>query len=159
MLVICSSVEAVHGFKFHGLGRAPLADPDDPDSFEPGYWWAKRFYAGSPHDASGDRLLVPMDSRTTASQVGPDNYVFYRHGGWSWAIPYIAGMYALAAQVEPQITPEQFWTLAMQTGHTIELSHGGKTHKLGPILNPAGLIDAIRHPGAAEAPKRKIERR
>lgn len=27
--------------------------------------------------------------RTTASQTGTDDYVFYRQGGWSWSIPYI----------------------------------------------------------------------
>ncbi|MHC4517157.1 MAG: S8 family serine peptidase [Planctomycetota bacterium] len=153
MLVICSSVEATHGFKFQGLGRPPMADPDTANSFEPGYWWADRFYAGSQHDAPGDRLLVPMDSRTTASQAGPDNYVFYRHGGWSWAIPYIAGTYARAAQEQPQITPDQFWALALKTGHTIELCHEGTTHKFGPILNPAGLIDALRQPAAVQERK------
>ena len=30
-----------------------------------------------------------------------NEYVFYREGGWSWSIPYIAGVYALAAQVKP----------------------------------------------------------
>jgi len=81
MLVICSSVEQVHGFKFHGLGRAPLANPDDANSYEPGYWWAKRFYEGNRFHGRSSRLLVPMDSRTTASQTGADEYVFYRHGG------------------------------------------------------------------------------
>jgi len=147
LLVICSSVERVHGFKFHGLGRDPQADPDDPNSYEPGYWWAESFYQGDDYVTGGDRLLVPMDSRTTAGPTGTDQYVFYRHGGWSWAIPYIAGMHALAAQVDPTITPDRFWDVAMKTGHTIELQHDGQTHKLGPILNPPGLIEALRAGG------------
>ncbi|MHC4843645.1 MAG: hypothetical protein ACYTEE_07585, partial [Planctomycetota bacterium] len=44
MLVICSSTDQVHGFRFHGLGRLPLAEPDNFDSYEPGAWWAKMFY-------------------------------------------------------------------------------------------------------------------
>ncbi len=144
MLVICSSVERVHGFKFHGLGRDPLADPDDPNSYEPGYWWAESFFRGDDDVTGADRLLVPMDTRTTASPAGTDDYVFYRHGGWSWAIPYIAGMYALAAQVDPDVTPERFWNLAMETGHTVELRRQGKSHKLGPILHPDKLIEALR---------------
>ncbi|MHB9030832.1 MAG: S8 family serine peptidase, partial [Candidatus Latescibacterota bacterium] len=103
MLVICSSVEAVHGFRFHGLGRSPLANPDRSTSYEPGMWWAKSFSDGRRFS---DRLLVPMDSRTTAGPGGVDDYAFYRQGGWSWSIPYIAGMYALAAQVKPSITPD-----------------------------------------------------
>jgi len=81
-----------------------------------------------------------MDSRTTASPGGVDEYVFYREGGWSWSIPYIAGAYALAAQVKPTITPDEFWQLALQTGRMIELEHEGKVFEFGPILDPIDLV-------------------
>ena len=140
MLVICSSVEEVHGFEFHGLGRLPLADPDTFQSYEPGLWWARQFYAdqGSPN-----RLLVPMDSRTVASPGGVDEYAFYREGGWSWSIPYIAGVFALVAQVKPTVTPDEFWALALNTGQSIELSHEDKAIRFGPILDPVSLIGAL----------------
>lgn len=141
MLVVSSSIEQVHGFKFHALGRTPLADPDQFESYEPGLWWAKEFYNG---DQFSDRLLVPMDSRTTASPTGTNDYVFYREGGWSWSIPYIAGVYALAAQVKPTITPNEFWQLALQTGRTIELNHEGKIIQFGPILDPTALMIALQ---------------
>jgi hypothetical protein len=141
MLVICSSVEEVHGFKFQALGRSPLLDPDKFESYEPGLFWAKQFYEGA---GSSDRLLVPMDSRTTASPGGMDDYVFYREGGWSWAIPYIAGVYALAAQVKPTITPDEFWSLALKTGRTIQLKHEGKTIPFGPILDPVALLGELQ---------------
>lgn len=141
MLVVCSSIQEIHGFKFHGLGREPTSDANTYTSFEPGLWWATRFYT---EERFSDRLLVPMDARTTASPGGTDEYVFYRQGGWSWSIPYIAGVYALAAQVEPQITPEQFWSTAMETGRTIELSYHNETIAFGPILDPVALIQAIQ---------------
>ncbi len=141
LLVICSSVEEVHGFKFHALGRSPLADPDKFESYEPGLFWAKQFYEGS---GGSDRLLVPMDSRTTASPGGVNEYVFYREGGWSWSIPYIAGVYALAAQVKPTLTPDEFWSLALKTGRTIELKHEGQTIPFGPILDPVALIGSLQ---------------
>jgi hypothetical protein len=62
-----------------------------------------------------------MDSRGTASPTGYDDYVFYRQGGWSWSIPYIAGLYALACQVKPDITPEVFWSKALETGDAVEI--------------------------------------
>jgi len=124
-----------------GLGRAPLSDPDAYQSYEPGFFWAKDFYA---HSMYGGFLFAPMDSRTTASPTGKDEYVFYREGGLSWAIPYVAGMYALAAQVDPAITPDQFWKIALETGQTIEITHEGQTYKLGPILDPAALIKALK---------------
>jgi len=127
--------------KLIGIGRAPLNDPDAFQSYEPGLFWAKNFYANPLYD---NLLLVPMDSRTTASPTGKNEYVFYRTGGVSWAIPYIAGMYALAAQVKPQITPQEFWKIALETGQTIEIIHEGQTHQLGPILDPVALIAELQ---------------
>ena len=134
-------VPLVHGFKFQALGRSPMADPDAFDSYEPGLWWAQSFYQGKPFS---DRLLVPMDSRTTADNTGVDNYAFYREGGWSWSIPYIAGVYALAAQVRPSITPNEFWSTAMKTGVTIQLHNNGKAIPFGPILDPHALIATLQ---------------
>jgi hypothetical protein len=85
-----------------------------------------------------------MDSRTTASPTGNTEYVFYREGGWSWSIPYIAGVYVLACQADPEITPDRFWQTAMKTGRTVSIQHEGKTYSLGPIIDPVALIDAIR---------------
>jgi len=143
MLVISSSVEEVHGFKFHGLGRLPLTDPDRFVSFEPGAFWVKQFY-NRRNAEQKDRLLVPMDSRTTANFTGPDDYVFYREGGWSWSIPYIAGVYALAAQVDPNITPERFWQTALDTGRTITIRQDGAVASLGPIIDPTSLINRLQ---------------
>jgi hypothetical protein len=144
MLVICSSVEQVHGFRFHGLGRPPLADPNDFTAYGPGSWWARLFDEGDPFHAGSNQLLVPMDARTTASPTGVDEYAFYGDGGWSWSIPYIAGVYALAVQVEPKITPDRFWALALRTGRTIDLHRGGKERRFGPILDAAGLLAGLR---------------
>jgi hypothetical protein len=141
LFVICSSEQDIYGFHFHGLGRHPLADPDVFTSYEPGSWWAEGFYQDPP---LADTLLIPMDSRTTASPTGAEDYVFYREGGWSWSIPYIAGMYALAAQVKSDVTPELFWSTALQTGQTIEISHEGQTYSFGVILDPAALIRALQ---------------
>ena len=89
-------------------------------------------------------LLVPMDSRTTASPTGIENYVFYREGGWSWSIPYLAGMYALAVQIKPEITLEEFWDAALKTGKTIQIQHEGMEFPFGMILDPQALIDEIK---------------
>lgn len=73
-----------------------------------------------------DRLLVPMDSRAVASPTSKEEYVFYRQGGWSWSIPYVAGMYAL------------------ETGRAIKVNHEGQVIPFGPILDPAALIQALQ---------------
>jgi subtilisin family serine protease len=139
MLVVTPNIEQTHGstLKFHGL-----ADPDSFDSYEPGQFWANRFFV----NGSTDRLLVPMDSRTTAGAGSDDEYFFMPQGGWSWAMPYLGGLYALAAQVDPKITPERFWELAMQTGRHVTLKREDRSYSLGPVADPVALIAALeRH--------------
>lgn len=144
ILVVSSSIGRYRGLSFHGLGRSPLADPRLPDSYQPGSWWEDRFRKTGGHNPPG-RILVPMDSRTTAAPNGPHDYVFYREGGWSWSIPYIAGLYALAVQVRSDIEPEEFWALAAETGtHISWTDHEGEVFPLGPIVDPVRLIRAVR---------------
>ncbi len=146
LLVVSSSLEETFGFRFHGLGRRPFADPNRFESFEPGSWWSAAWWRGQgwTGGAMTDRLLVPMDSRTTASPCGVDEYVFYREGGWSWSIPYLAGLYALGAQVKPSITPEEFWNAALETARNSELSRDGVVRTLGRIADPSALISRLQ---------------
>jgi subtilisin family serine protease len=141
IFVISTSLSRIYQLEFHGLGRSPLPDPNDFWSYTPGLWWQDDFYQ---RGFSSPTLLVPMDSRTTASPTGAEDYVFYRQGGWSWSVPYIAGMYALAVQVKPEITPEQFWEAALDTGKTIHIEHKGKVYEFGVILDPQALIEALK---------------
>lgn len=141
IFVISSSLSETHGLRFHGLGRESLSDPNEFQSYQPGSWWQEYFYKdGLPTKT----LLVPMDARTTASPTGIEDYVFYREGGWSWSIPYLGGVYALAVQVKPEITPEEFWEAALKTGRTIQIRHDGKDYKFGVILDPQALIEALK---------------
>jgi membrane protease YdiL (CAAX protease family) len=130
---------------FEGLGRPPESDPDRFDSHGPAARWADDFHDGRIHS---DHIWVPVDARTVASPTGLDEYVFYRWGASSWIVPYLAGTYALAAQVDPTITREQFVALARQTGHTSVIQHVGGAHSLGSILDPGALIAALRTPSA-----------
>jgi hypothetical protein len=142
VFVLTTAVDQDYTFKFHGLGRDPLADPNQIDLYRPGSWWAEQFYANP--NAFTDRILVPMDSRTTASPTGISEYVFYRQGGWSWVVPYLEGLYALGLQVKPDLTPEQFYRAALETGSYTQFIHEGKTYKLGPIINPTALIEKLQ---------------
>jgi hypothetical protein len=143
VFVISTALERTHGLAFHGLGRDPRLDPEEPASYRPGSWWAKRFLTDPAAFGQVKRLLIPMDSRTTAGPCGDADYVFYAEGGWSWVVPYLAGLYALGCQVNPDINPEQFWEAALQTGTTIPWEHAGATRSLGPIVQPVALLQAL----------------
>jgi hypothetical protein len=144
VFVISSSLSESHNLRFQGLGKDCLTDPDKINSYFPGSWWAKMFYRDPDKFKIDSTLLVPMDSRCTASQSGINSYVFYSNGGWSWSIPYIAGLYALSCQVKPSVTPREFWNKALETGDVIELEKENKKYRFGTIINPVKLMDILK---------------
>ena len=143
VFIVCAypTMEQIYGFKFYGLERPPLADPDLFVSYSRSHFC--ELYGNTNPLCQSGRLLVPMNSRTTASPMGKDEYAFYRMGSESWTIPYLAGMYALAAQVDPEITPERFWELALQTGRSVNITGTSGIYTLGPVLDPEGLVEEL----------------
>ena len=114
VFVICTTMTETYGFRIFGLSRDPRKDPDDLASYDDAWW-------GSYGGPGMKVLRFPMDSRTTASPTGAKEYAFYRLGGLSWVVPWAAGLYALACQVRPDITPQVFWEKALETGDSVEL--------------------------------------
>jgi hypothetical protein len=144
VFVISTAIEQTHRLAFHGLGRPALADPNVWESYAPGSWWAPAFCGGQFRPAPGKRLLVPMDARTTASPTGTNDYVHYDSSGWSWAVPWIAGLYTLACEVKPDLTPELFWGEAMKTGRTTQVERDGETIPFGTLADPVALIETLQ---------------
>jgi len=105
------------------LRRDPNGNPNDPACYRPGRY------------PRPDALGVPAGNRTTASHQGPDQYTYWVDGAMSWAVPYMAGLVALAFQVDPEIEPAQITELWTATAT--------KTPG-GPIVNPPGFIEAVR---------------
>ena len=143
------------GFWFWGFDRAGREDPNDlasarilgreewvsqvagRDGFDGFY--KKRLDRAGPIEL----LLVPEGSKTVAQAGGPDEYGFYRMGGWSSVCPFIAGLYALACQVKPDVTPEIFWRAALATGDPAPVPAGKSTYP-GRYVNPSRLIESLR---------------
>jgi membrane protease YdiL (CAAX protease family) len=124
---------------FIDLAGLPIsADPDRAESYDLSIL-AQAEYGDSPNF-----LLIPVDSRTLAAPTGNDDYFFCRAGGLSWLMPYSAGLYALAAQVDPSITLNRFWELAFQTAQPIQVSHEGTIYHIGKMINPEALIAALQ---------------
>lgn len=147
IFVVSSSLEQTFGYSFHGLGKYPMSDADNFESYKPGSWWednAEEIFMQS----SGKYkhiLLAPMDFRCTAAPNGVNDYVVYSSGGWSWTIPYIAGVYALACQADPDITYDEFWSIALETGKSITVKGSGEQeYTMERIINPEGIIDGVK---------------
>lgn len=149
IFVVSSSLVDTYGYFFNGLGRDSLSSPDEAASYKPGMFWENSAYSSKIDEIKNqykieDILLVPMDSRTTASPTGNNDYVFYKQGGWSWSIPYIAGLYALACQVDTDITPKKFWETALNTGDALTIKKDSKDYYIGKIANPAKMIEELK---------------
>ena len=88
-------------------------------------------------------LLVPMDHRTVADFTDGTSYRYEGNdGGMSWSTPWLAGMYVLAKQADPNITPEDFWNYALETSNECRNNDSGTY--VGRIINPQGLIQKIQ---------------
>lgn len=144
VFVITVSTEENYSFSVIGLGRHPMSDPDDFSSYEPGYFYAENFYQDPRYFEEQDLLYIPMDSRTIAGFTDPKDYAFSRTGGMSWTCPWLAGMYALCVQVDPEITADDFIKIALDTGHTQSIEHEGKEYKLGKIIDPERVIERLK---------------
>lgn len=125
--------------KVDGLGRPPSADPDKLDSFSAGI-----MFTGNRNGSGAETLQVPMDSRTMADPNGEDVYYFSRVGGQSWIIPWTAGLYALACQIYPAITPEIFKTAALATADSLTFKRDGNTYTLQKVVNPTRLMEKLK---------------
>jgi hypothetical protein len=155
-VISCNSFETHgHRFFFQVLERDPARSPDDFAVYSVIPWRESlslvrkrnstfdRYYEEQFDRFAGPRiLLVPVNSRTSASPTGTRDYVFFRRGGWSDVEPYLAGLYALACQVRPEITPDLFWETALDTGEPREFRKGDKTYD-GRIVDPVRLIERL----------------
>ncbi|HBV67076.1 MAG TPA: peptidase S8 [Clostridiales bacterium] len=147
IFVVSSSLKETYGYNFHGLGKEPRSDADNFQLYKPGSWWEDRaevFFRITASDIN-QVLLVPMDFRCTAAPNGVNDYVVYPSGGWSWSIPYIAGVYALACQVNPDITYAEFWDIALKTGESVMIKgYADKEYSMEKIINPVAIIPNLK---------------
>lgn len=121
ILVLTCSTRAI---RYVPVNRASGKDPEDPNSYV------------SVISMSGSNLLgVPAGNSTTAGHEGANNYVYWTEPGMSWATPYLAGLAALAFQVDAEISPDRIMALWRQTAVKTEAAC---------MVNPTGFIAQVK---------------
>lgn len=155
VFVISCNMFENYGFWPYSLDKEPGTDPDKEESYkslEWGRWidevshitgFPKYFQDKFSKDFRGEFLLVPASPRTYAEATGEDAYCYTRFGGWSAMEPYITGLYAMACQVKPDITPELFWKTALETGSVREVMRDGNKYP-ARMLSPVALIEKLQ---------------
>lgn len=130
------------GFNLQGMGRECMADPNDPASYTTAAWLGTSQPVGKEN-----AINVPMGARTYAACGGAEGYEWSGEGGLSWAVPWMAGFYALCCQVEPELTPEQFIRVVNETAvlklkngalKNVEVKYALK-YDYGKIIDPAAI--------------------
>ncbi len=118
-----------------------LSSPDGTDYCRPMTWWHKEALV---HYADLQNPLVPMDFRSTAAPNGVTDYVHYPQGGLSWAVPYVAGLYALGVQVYPGLTKEIFLQAVRDTADTKACVYQETSFTARYVVNPTALITHLQ---------------
>lgn len=120
-VVTCDTAELDYGI----LSLKPGENPDNVQGYKPGLYITKT-----------DVLRVPGANKTVASHRGNEVYTFDRTGGMSWGAPYIAGLAALAYQVNPAINPDMIIQTMIETATQTDA---------GPIVNPKAFIEKLKN--------------
>lgn len=110
--------------RFGTLALIEGRDPNSPNSYKIGKYCSEE-----------DVLRIPAGNKTISSYRGNKVYYYEREGGRSWAAPYIAGLAALAFQINPKVTPDEIKELLIKTVN--------KT-SAGPIINPIAFIESVK---------------
>lgn len=148
IFTISTSLHDTHGFEFTGAGRYPTDNPNEVSSYSAGKFWEGSILSRkTPEqflDINKNCLYFPMDSRAVAGPNYDEEYVFYRYGAYSWVVPYISGLYVLACDVNPEVTPELFWKTAMETSKATKVDYKSKTFEIKHVISPVDLINKLK---------------
>jgi hypothetical protein len=98
---------------------------------DPGPADYRRGLFGSPSAV----LCAPAANRTIASLWGPHSYTYDRTGGMSWTVPYLAGVAALAWQIDPSIKPHEMLELWQST---VARTSAGR------VIDPVAMIETVK---------------
>ena len=134
IFVTTTHIEKEYGFRDNGVYRFVSQEPDDFESYRQTNW---QIGYDMPVDIQKNTLCFPMDHRTTAAPNGINDYVHYANGGFSWMKPFEASVYVLAKQVKPDITPEEFFKIGLETGYYSEKAQC-------VLVNPVELIKKLQ---------------
>ena len=116
------------------VGGGSSGNKDDFESYSP--WLDEK------NEQLNEKIIVPSDYRTMACSWGKEGqYMYNGRGGISWSIPYLAGLFALALQVNPNLKQEEITEIINES-----VSINKKRLRL---INPEGIIKLVKEKTAA----------
>jgi subtilisin family serine protease len=92
----------------------------------------------------GQTVLVPGQFMTTASNASEDVYIYWGSGGLSWAAPYLAGVFTLSLQVNPDIDHNQLYQIVVDTSVMTEEGYRA--------IDPVAVLECVQMTAVFESP-------
>ena len=117
-----------HQFSFCMLNLATGENADDYKSYRPVSWCPKKLL-------NKFSLWLPGGTRTVAGPNEKDEYDYSIDCGNSWGPPFLAGLTALAMQVNPKLSPDEIISLLVKTASKADF---------GKVVNPRAFIKAAK---------------
>ena len=118
---------------FITMDRQMNMSADDIESYDAGFW-------KDEIELVNNKLLAPAGGRTVAGFYDDNHYIYCgADSGMSWSTPYLVGVYALAKQVMPTLTPQHFFDVAHRVG--------ASNDKIGKnvIVQPQKIIEYLQN--------------
>jgi hypothetical protein len=127
-LFVVDAVGEQIDIQFTGGGSSE--NKDDPESYSSWLYQDEK-------NENLNEIIVPSDHRTMASSYNKEGqYMHDGRGGISWSVPYLAGLFALALQVNPNIKQEEITGI---------IKESAIINKKGlRIINPEGIIKLVK---------------
>jgi serine protease AprX len=113
------------------LGCGSQTNKDDPETYE-----MCKFVKPEFVETGKQRILIPCDNRTFASNQSDSSYTFEETGAISWSVPFLAGIIALMLQIDPNLKKDEISKIINETAYT-----NAKGFK---IINPKKIIEYLK---------------
>ena len=96
------------------------------------------------------RLLVPTDYRTVASATDDEEYVHFASSDASWGVPFVAGIYTLALQLNPTLTKREFIHAWRESAVNDKCLYNDHLFEVYNFANPLALLKKVQSPAKTD---------
>ena len=138
-----TNIDIIQWFEARNI---PVFTTNDRIAYPCGRQGLANDWRNSAWNIEEDQIAIPVDHRLIAhngqSDINKaDGSLYYRcgNGGISWAVPFVAGMFALAREAQPGITREQFSRMLRDTAQTVDFGDGVEL----PMANISAFTTAL----------------
>lgn len=137
IFVVTPSLVKQYGVTLTGLSRVPNMTPETLANYRLGSWENTSFL---PEKS----IYVPKDNRTVADYSSPTGYIYAPVGGDGFATAWLTGIYALSAQVYPNLTGERFLRYVVDYNDVLTVKEEGANYTLKSVVSPQDLINGLK---------------